>query len=66
MSAAHCTEQLHSAQYRLRPTRAGGGQTHGDLDGHQQQELLAPVAVEGDAGGDDERLVEGTGPGEYP
>lgn len=44
----------------------GGGQTHGDLDGHQQQELLAPVAVEGDAGGDDERLVEGTGPGEYP
>ena len=45
---------------------AGGGQTHGDPDGDQQQELLAPVAVAGDAGRDDERLVEDTGAGEYP
>jgi hypothetical protein len=35
-----------------------------DPDGDQQQELLAPIAVEGDAGGDDERMVEGAGFGE--
>lgn len=45
---------------------AGCRQADGDPDGHQRQELLAPVAVAGDAGGDDERLVAGTGLGEYP
>ena len=47
-------------------SEAGGGQTHSDFDGHQQQELLAPFTVAGDASGGDERLVEGTGAGEYP
>ena len=47
-------------------TGAGRRQTHGDPDRYQQQELLAFVEVEGDAGGDDERLVEGTGTGEHP
>lgn len=44
---------------------AGHGQVGGDSDGHQQQELLAPVAVAGYANGDDERLAQGTGLGEY-
>ena len=39
---------------------------YGDPDGYQQQELLALVAVAGDASRNDERLVEGTGAGEYP
>ena len=40
---------------------AGGWQADGDPDGVQQQELLAPVASAGNAGGDDERWVEGQG-----
>jgi len=38
----------------------------GDCYGRQRQELLASVAVKGDASRDDERLVEDTGAGEYP
>ena len=48
------------------PSGAGRQQTHGDLDGDQQQELLALVAVAGDANRDDERLVKGAGLGQYP
>ena len=33
---------------------------------YQQQELLAPVSIKGDASRDDERLVEGARTGEYP
>jgi len=44
----------------------GVGKRTAILTGIASQELLAPVAVEGDAGGDDERLVEGPGTGEYP
>jgi len=47
-------------------TGAGCQQTHGDLDGHQQQKLLAFVEVAGNASWDDERLVESAGTGEYP
>ena len=46
-------------------SEAGRRETHGDPDGDQQQELLAPVTVGSDASRDDERLVEGTGIGEY-
>jgi hypothetical protein len=45
------------------PSGAGRQQTQGDLDGDQQQELLALVAVAGDANRDDKRLVESTVPG---
>jgi len=31
---------------------------NGDPDGDQQQELLAPIAVAGDANGDDERWLK--------
>ena len=55
----------HSNENRP-PSGAGSRQTHGDPDGNQQQELLAPVAVAGDASRNDERLVEGAGTGEYP
>jgi hypothetical protein len=54
------------AVHATKSSQAGRRQTHGDIDGHQQQELLAFVTVAGDASRDDERLVEGAGLGEYP
>ncbi len=45
---------------------AGRRQVDGDCYGRQRQELLAPVAIKGDASRDDERLVEDTGAGKYP
>ena len=48
------------------PSGTGRQQMDGDCYGRQRQELLAPVAIKGDASRDDERLVEDTGAGEYP
>ena len=44
---------------------AGHGQASGDFDGDQQQELLASVEIIGDANGDDERMAQNAGLGEY-
>jgi hypothetical protein len=48
------------------PYGTGRRQVDGDCYGRQRQELLAPVAIKGDASRDEERLVEGTRAGEYP
>ena len=48
------------------PSGAGRRQVDGDCDGRQRQELLASVAIKGDASRDVERMVEETGVGEYP
>ena len=71
MATASCADMLletvaADAHEDRPPTGAGRRQAHGDPDGDQQQELLAPVEVEGDASGDDERMVGGAGTGEYP
>ena len=45
---------------------AGGEQAAGDPDEYQQQELLTFIEDESDANGDDQRLAERRGLGQYP